>query len=225
MDINLYLTTAYPCISIYAQRIMEDVRVTGEANPVFSWQPNQINLDWREECLGYVPAERLTSQNKKIIQAAGITATLFPSDLDTLRINLTLMSCVNKYLKKVPNLNRRGIPKKLLGSQGQFIINVPNDISVGEPSYTAKSPFWMERSVSSLGAMFMYRVDKNVTVTQSRALFPYAINNPTAAQIASINHLQTGWSPLFNGIYHFEMVKSNLALRSFTQWTLFDLSR
>lgn len=214
-----FISSFYPCISIYAQRITEDLRVTADPAANVTWRPNAIVQAWNNRCLGYSPAVRLQSMQKAIYDNAGITADLFPSDCEVFRINIRLLNAVQKYLSEIPSLESGPVPDSATGSQGQLITEVP-EISriqdydnIGACNYTSKSPLSVPGPVSYLSGSFLYRIDFDLTAARSRWFFPYTIQAPTAAQIAALNDLNTGLSPIMEGVYHYANVPFKPDLR------------
>lgn len=163
MDQN-YLCAFYPCISIFSQRIVADLSFTHNPALGTAWQPNNIDEQWNNRCIGYAPARTLQPLEARIYDSAGITRDQFPSDCDGFKINIRLLNAVQKYLSEIPSLESGPIPAVVTGTQGQLITEVPETLgrqtceNIGSCSFTSKAPLATPGPVSYLSGSFLYRI-------------------------------------------------------------------
>lgn len=218
---EFFSVTSYPCISIYAECIMRDLAYTNNPDVGTAWSPNDIAQTWNTRCLGYAPSVALHAMQTAIFERAGVTSENFPSDCSGLLINIRLLNAVQKYLAEIPSLESGPIPANLTGSLGQFVIQTVNSTisqvsaaeDIGSISFSSQSPLSCPGSLSFLGGSFLYRIDKNLTAARSKFFFPFEINNPSVAQVNRLNTLNSGWSPIFDQIYHYSNVPFKPVLR------------
>lgn len=220
-DSLYYLSTSYPCMSVYAERVMRDLAYTADNRIGTNWNPNDLEHEWNTRCLGYSPAVRLSDMQIAVLQRAVVASDTFPSDCEGLLVNIRLMNIVQKYLAEIPSFETGPIPANLTGSLGQFVIqtpvSTPSQISfsddIGSISFSSQSPLSCPGSVFYLGGSFLYRVDSKLSVARSKFFFPFTISIPTQAEIDILNTLNTGWSPIFDQIYHYSNVPFKPVLR------------
>lgn len=217
-DTKYYLCTDYPNIAISAERVMRDLAYTENPDIGEAWSPNEIEQDWNSRCIGYAPSTILSDMQCAVLDRAFVRSDNFPSDLNGFLVNVRLMNNVQKYLSEIPSLESGPIPKNLTGSLGQFIIEIPtvsvgaND-EIGSLSFTSKSPLSCPGSMSFLGGSFLYRVDKDLTPARRKYFYPYTKDSDTQEDKINLNLLNTGWSPIFNQIYHYSNVPFKPVLR------------
>jgi len=196
MIARLYVTSSYPCVSIFAQRIMEDIARTADNNLGPVWTPNGLQRQWTERCIGYAPREILPDSEQLIFVGTNITATNFPTSLVGYRLNTSLLSKVNKYLK-LTNVELLPLPKTHMGSVGQQILACAsgvnaNEVSIGDVSFVASSPVKQNKMISLMSGTFLYRVDKATTPARAAYFFPYLVA-ANQANLANLNLLMDDW--------------------------------
>lgn len=214
-----FLCAKYPCISIFAQRIMRDMDFSNNEGVDENWLPNDLDYDWNTRCIGYAPSVDLNHMEQQIFNVCGINDEQFPSDCDGFLINIRLLNNVQKYLTEVPGLETVPVPGGITGSLGQLLIQIPElvtvrrrlPIDIGSYNFVSKSPLKIQACISYLGGSFLYRVKKREN--RLGFFFPFAIANPTAEQLTILDDLNTGWSPIFENIYHYENVAFKPELR------------
>lgn len=220
MDEN-FLCAKYPCIAIFAQRIMRDIDFSTNEEVDENWLPNDLNHIWNTRCIGYAPSVNLSHMEQQIFTACGITDENFPSDCEGLMINIRLLNNIQKYLTEIQGLETVPLPASITGSLGQLLIQRPAHIGararlpidIGSFDFVSKSPVKISASIGYLGGSFLYRIHKREN--RHGFFFPFQLANPTVAQLLMLDNLNTGWSPIYNGIYHFENVafKPNLRIK------------
>lgn len=212
-----FLTASYPDVAIYAARIVHDIAYSnGEGEP--EWLVNGIDRVWNTRCLGYAPAQRLNEMVLRIFNSCNITADGFPVDCDVIPLNIRLLNNVQKYICEVATIETAPLPSNVSGSVGQMVMCTPERTRIppedlGSYSFVASTPLMIPGSTSYLGGTFLYRIDKSEN--NLSFFFPYDIRYPTIPQQEALNILNTGWSPLLEGIRHFSNVpfKSNLRMK------------
>ncbi|APG78264.1 hypothetical protein [Hubei diptera virus 18] len=219
---EFYTVTSYPCISIFAERIMRDMAFTENNRVGEAWSPNDIEQEWNTRCLGYAPSVELPSLQLQILNMAGISSENFPSDCEGLLINIRLLNSIQKYLLEIPSFESGPIPANLTGSLGQFVVEevVENAVAldaidnIGSASFITKSPLSCPGSLSYLGGSFLYRVAKKaLPLNKIKFFFPYTINDINQLDINRLDTLNHGWSPLLENIYHYSNVQFKPILR------------
>lgn len=220
-DTLFYLCSSYPCISIFAERIMRDIGYT--ANPAIgeAWSPNEIEHDWNTRCIGYSPSVTLSDMQSQTLERSLISFENFPSDCSGLLINIRLLNNIQKYLTEIPSLESGPIPATVTGSVGQFVIaesmNTAAQIAaadeIGSLSYIIQSPLSCPGSMSYLSGAFLYRVDKTLTINRRAFFYPYTVNDPSVQDALNLDLLNTEWSGLFDHIYHYSNVPFKPILR------------
>lgn len=216
LEDNFY-SAAYPCIAIYAARIVHDIAYSdGVGEP--AWQVDDIDRAWNTRCLGYAPSQRLNEMVLRIFTSCNITADEFPVDVAVIPVNIRLLNNIQKFICEVPTIETSPLPTNLVGSVGQMVMCTPERTlrppeDIGSYSFVASTPLMIPGSTSYLGGTFLYRIDKGDN--NSTFFFPYDIRHPTDAQREQLNNLNTGWSPLLEGIKHYSNVpfKSNLRMK------------
>lgn len=158
-----FMTSIYPCIAVYAQRIIADLQYTDDPGQGPNWNVAEEELPWNNRCLGYELAQRLSDMQTRIYQSGGITTESFPSDCDILPINTRLLNNVQKYINEVPTIETVPIPISLTGSIGQMVICEPQNIrrmqipeDIGGFNFTAESGLECSGSISYLSGTFLY---------------------------------------------------------------------
>lgn len=218
MDQN-FLCAKYPCIAIFAQRIMHDLDYTLNDDVDLEWLPNELDHNWNTRCLGYAPGVNLSHMEQQIFNTCGITDEDFPSDCEGLMINIRLLNNIQKYLTEVQGLETVPLPASITGSLGQLLIEVPSPVSprtrlpidIGSFNFVSKSPVKISASIGYLSGSFLYRISK--LEDRLGFFFPYQIAAPTDEQLLLLDDLNTGWSPIYEGIYHFQNVDFKPGLR------------
>lgn len=213
LDSDQVYMAMYPIIPIYAQRIREQVRATANHQNA-AWQPNGIVHVWNSKLMGYADADQLRPNHSVMFSRARITAADFPSEVDTLPINTDLLNSVSNYLAEVPRLDLVPVPQTSTGSVGQMLLCHPVNTTAANISYRGRSPLAIPGSASYLGGAFLYRVSRSdLGQADSGRLWPWTNAHPTPAQRTAFSSLNTGWSPILSGIYHYENVAFQPSLR------------
>lgn len=213
-----YLNATYPNISVYAQRICEDLRYTANREGGAAWNVNAIVREWNNRCLGYAPATNLNEMVCRIFQTSGIVVDGFPRDCDVFALNIRLLNNVQKFILEVPTIETVALPSSVTGSIGQMVTNIPENISlrnlpdnIGSFSFRSNSPLKLPGAPSYLSGTFLYRVDRSRN--HYGFFFPYTIARVTNAQCAILDQTNRGWSPLLMGISHYMNISFKTYLR------------
>lgn len=213
LDGDQVYMTMYPILPVYAQRIREQVRFTATQQNA-AWRPNGLVRVWNSRLMGYADADHLRPNYSVMFQRARITADDFPSEVDTLPVNTNLLNAIANYLDEVPRLDLVPVPQTATGSVGQMLLCNPVNTTAANMSYQGRSPLALPGSASYLGGAFLYRVNRSALgqVDCSR-IWPWTNAAPTPAQRTAFSALNTGWSPILSGIYHYENVGFQPSLR------------
>lgn len=195
IEINPGAYASYPCIAVFAQRIMEDLRFTAnQGNPdwdlpaQFAFAQHPINAN----CIGYQPAVRLGQDQVSFLATKGITNNDFGTNNDSIALNLTLLNGVQKFMNEIPGLRALPCPTNETGSQGQLVSVVVEHFNRvrDRNSYVAKAPLKIVGSIAYLGSSFLYKLRKDgLTFGQIRNLLPNDFQagvNPPAAYRDSV---------------------------------------
>lgn len=188
----------YPCISVFAQRIMQDLNHqaadTGwdlPANTRYAGHP--IN----RSCLGYAPTISLDTAAKGTLALCGITSTYFPYELNTIALSVRLMNEVQAWINEIKDINTVSLPTSLDGSRGQLYIS---NLAPDPPGQELLRGTWVSYSLQKLqgavefaGTTFLYRVDKSIRadspLSKAQAFCPFDIG-AIGAYPADMNELR-----------------------------------
>lgn len=178
---------SYPCLAVYMQRILQDLRVTRNAALPINWDlpadlamPNHaINVN----CLGYAPARRLPSEHQNFYNNINLTLENFVFDNDDLPIHLELLTAVHMKLEhtKQPLF---ALPSTLTGSVGQLAQEVVQDqvtqVAI-RATFSGKAAFEMPGAEGYLGCSFLYFMNKDydeLRIIKSLLPVTFRVNEP-----------------------------------------------
>lgn len=174
---------AYPCIAVFALRILEDLQATRDNHDDEPWDlPDPFNYeehDLTESCIGYVPAQPLDRAIVTTYHLCGISRNVFPVESRIFSVNYSLLNEIQLWIEEVKGLVSVPFPMASTGSRGQLLAE-----QLVELSANLKTSIWQSQSALRLsagleyaGSSFLYRVIKSYAGTGSQAkmvkLCPY----------------------------------------------------
>lgn len=174
---------SYPCLAVFAQRIMEDMRYTlnlpQDRDEPAEWDlPDQFAYPKRpinRNCIGYMPAVRLSGDQSQFYATKNVTPTDFGSQNTELPFNVLIMNGVQKFIRENHGLQTVPIPLSESGSQGQLVTALVTNFGKHPMQHTfvAKAPLQIVGSIAYLGSSFLYKFKKDgIEIDDQRHLWP-----------------------------------------------------
>lgn len=155
-----YLTTSYPQLALYAERIQRDLIFTANPDEGEAWSPDgHDELIWNTRCLGYALSVPVKMMQRDVLNRAGVTVAEFGSEVTAFPVHIRLLNAFQKYLAEVPSLEFGPTPTNVTGSQGEFLIETLNASplllagcdDIGVATFVSKAPLSMPGPCSYLG--------------------------------------------------------------------------
>lgn len=176
---------SYPCIGVYAQRILQDLWCVG--NPqAKDWDlPDGIrfaNRPVNQNCLGYSPAVRLPREQLAFLTDNQVTLDNFYSENPAIPLFSGLLAAVHVKMSqcRVPLYQ---ISQLTSGSQGQIpveeVAQQTTNLAI-TASYTGKTSSVLPSSEGHLGTSFLYNVRKesqDLRIVKSLMPVSYRVND------------------------------------------------
>lgn len=112
---------AYPCIAVYAQRILADLHGAENWDLPDNIRPNDGNaIHPNPNLMGYKPSVNLTNEQIAFLSKVGITHNNFSFNNGSLALNIPLILAVQRELAEVKGINFCPFPNISVGSTGQL---------------------------------------------------------------------------------------------------------
>lgn len=184
LDENARYYAAYPCIAVFAQRVVADISHT-EQNGPSDWDlPADFNVPNRlptPSCIGYREAVTLDRSQVGTYSLVGITGNRFPYSLETLAVSKKFLNEIQAWINEVRDIVT--VPSPVMGSasgsRAQLVATYLDTpiIDINSSQFQAFSCEYLGSGPENAGAAFKYRLDKNPTGVGSIAkkiiLSPY----------------------------------------------------
>lgn len=195
---NLGAYAGYPCLGVYAQRILQDLWRVQHAQDV-EWdlpEPFRLaNKPINRNCLGYVPAARLSNEQLAFLVDNRMTLGTFASENPEIPLFSGLLAAVHVKMSQ-SRIALHPISQLLSGSVGQIPVEVVATQSTNlaiTASYYGKTSSEMPTAEGYLGTTFLYNVRKessDLRVVKSLMPITYRVNDAvTPNALLSLNDL------------------------------------
>lgn len=156
--------SSYPCVAVYAQRVIEDFRYTVDRGrnprwdlpPRFRMQDHPIN----QNCLGYSKSRIMTKEQREGAEKNGVDEESMPSNNKLISFNEDLLGYVHKYLREIRVAKLQPIPIHVEGSQAQLVTTLIDEVNFNDMIYKCKSGQEIMSSVFMIGGAHIYRFPK-----------------------------------------------------------------
>lgn len=228
IDVQMGRYSTYPCLAVYAQRMMQDLQFTGLApaqriNPAWDLPADMASVDHpiNQNCLGYLPAQVIPFSQMECFQNANITPHDFETKNPSIPLNINVLNYVAAKMIAVQNMGYKlaTIPTTVHGSVGQLcyeeIAQLLNTRLLSG-HFKPSSLLQLLSSAEYLGSSFLYLVYKrNLNERILRRILPITYANhevlpPEVPELMSSSIDQTDQS-LFN--CRFEAIRFDPEIR------------
>lgn len=158
---------SYPCIAVFALRIIRDLAATHEREEDAEWDlPGDFNYPdhpLTTSCIGYRPAQPVDRSILATYSLCGVTRNTFNVDSDSFAVNWSFLNEIQAWVEEVRGLVQLPFPISVNGSRGQLLEEriVHPRHGVENSSWQAMSPLRLSSGVEYAGSTFLYRVDKS----------------------------------------------------------------
>lgn len=118
------LYKSYPCIAVFAQRILADLGGDIDWNLPQGIRPADANaVHPNPNLLGYRPSVHLSAEQIAFLSKTGVTPDHFQFDNGSLAINISLILAVQRELNQVKGIQFSPFPNVSAGSTGQIVFS------------------------------------------------------------------------------------------------------
>nr|UQE85431.1 putative capsid protein [Krahall insect-associated virus 2] len=162
---NLGAYAGYPCLGVYAQRILQDLWCVEHPRDIDWDLPDGIAFDGysvNPNCLGYEPATRLSSEQQLFLRGCGLRLTDFQFENQDLPIHFELLVGIHMKLGGT-RVGLHPISDLRMGSVGQVPVEVVTsqftDRAV-RAIYRAETSSELPAAEGYLGSTFLYNMHK-----------------------------------------------------------------
>lgn len=175
----------YPCLGVYAQRILQDLWRTGNPQATEWDLPEDFRVAEKpinRNCLGYSPAVRLSREHLAFLTDNQITLENFNSENPTLPLFSGLLAAVHIKMSQC-RIPLHAISYLTTGSQGQIPVEevVQQNTSLAiTASYRGKTSSELPSAEGHLGTSFLYNVYKeslDIRIVKSLMPISYRVND------------------------------------------------
>lgn len=183
------LYRSYPCLAVYAQRMVQDLLFTATPRDPYWCFPDLIaSADFgkpNRNILGYAPARKLSREQSDFLNEVGIQADGFQTKNDSIPMLMELLHAVQTQLRYSRDANLATLPDSRSGSLAQCVVTSYYAPEVGQR---------LDRSISYEHTAYT-PVKINGALISVATAYNYHVVNP----IPRRNQLE-GWAPFdFNG--------------------------
>lgn len=163
---NARYYASYPCIAVFAARILADIRATSLNEDDFEWD---LPLEFQypdhpptTSLIGYQVAQPLDRAIIHTYQLCQVTRNHFEYENDSLAVNYSLLNEIQLWVEEVRCLVQIPFPLRTDGSRGQLILSrvVGARNSLKTSDWRAESALRLPPNVEFAGSTFTYRIDK-----------------------------------------------------------------
>lgn len=173
----------YPCLAVFASRILVDVQEGDEFNRRWNIPPAMRPEDGdgtfpTQSMLGYAWRVRLSEQQRQFLHLQDIYyEDPFPSVNPTLPLSVNLLLAVQNELNALASLKRSILPTSIVGSQAQLgLVRVENELApITEKTSILETSYRMPQEITFSASAFTYRVAHNVERLTPESDAPWVI--------------------------------------------------
>nr|UQE85430.1 putative capsid protein [Krahall insect-associated virus 1] len=155
----------YPCLGVYAQRILQDLWRVEHPQDVDWDLPDELAFDGHAvnpNCLGYEPATRLSSEQQAFLRGCGIGLRDFHFENADLPIHFELLVGIHMKLGGT-KVGLHPISDLRMGSVGQVPVEVVASqltTRAVRATYRAETSVELPATEGYLGSTFLYNINK-----------------------------------------------------------------